>query len=136
MFLLDTNIVSESRKPKPHGGVIAWLAAQEAATLYISAMTVGELQRGIELTRAQDATQAARIEVWLEQVMVSGQMLPLDATVCREWARMMHGQSDTLAEDAFVAATARVHGLTVVTRNVRDFKALGVATLNPFEKVA
>ena len=134
MFLLDTNIVSESRKPKPHGGVMAWLAAQEAATLYISALTIGELQRGIELTRMQDAAKAVEIEAWLEQVVTSGQVLPLDAAVCREWARLMHGRSNTLAEDAFIAATAMVHRLTVATRNVRDFKALGVKTLNPFEK--
>ena len=134
MFLLDTNIVSESRKPKPHGGVMAWLAAQEAATLYISALTIGELQRGIELTRAQDVAKAAEIEAWLEQIVTSGQVLSLDAAVCREWARLMHGRSNTLAEDAFIAATAMVHRLTVATRNVRDFKALGVKTLNPFEK--
>lgn len=134
MFLLDTNIVSESRKPKPHGGVMAWLAAQESATLHISAMTIGELQRGIELTRVQDATRADEIETWLEQVIYSGQVLPMDAAVCREWARLMHGRSNTLAEDAFIAATAIVHRLTVATRNVRDFKALGVKTLNPFEQ--
>ena len=134
MFLLDTNIVSESRKPKPHGGVMKWLAAQEASALYISAMTVGELQRGIELTRAQDAPKARDIEVWLEQVMASGQVLAMDAAVCREWARLMHGRTNTLIEDAFIAATALVHRLTVATRNVRDFKALGVASINPFEQ--
>ena len=136
MFLLDTNIVSESRKPKPHGGVMAWLDAQESNALFISAMTIGELQRGVEIKREQDETKAAQIESWLEQIINSGQLLPLDAAVCREWARLMHGKSDTLADDAFIAATARVNGLTVVTRNVRDFKALGVATLNPFVKVA
>ncbi len=134
MYLLDTNIVSESRKPKPHGGVTAWLAAQEAATLYISAMTIGEVQRGIEMTRTQDAGKTAEIEAWIEQVMVSGQVLPLDAAVCREWARLMHGKSDTLTEDAFIAATALVHRLTVATRNVRAFKSLGVNTINPFER--
>ena len=133
MFLLDTNIVSESRKPKPHGGVMKWLAAQEASTLYISAMTIGELQRGIELTRVQDVTKARDIEVWLDQVMTSGQVLAMDAAVCREWARLMHGRSSTLAEDAFIAATAAVHRLTVATRNVRDFKSLGVKSVNPFE---
>lgn len=135
MFLLDTNIVSESRKPKPHGGVIAWLAAQDTNTLFISAMTIGELQRGVEVTRQQDANKAGQIESWLEQIVASGQLLPLDAAVCREWARLMHGKSDTLTEDAFIAATATVHRLTVVTRNVRDFKALGVPTLNPFQRV-
>ena len=134
MYLLDTNIVSESRKLKPHGGVTAWLDIQEAATLYVSAMTIGELQRGVELTRSQDANKAAVIEAWLEQVMVSGQVLPMDAAVCREWAKLMHGRSNTLTEDAFIAATAIVHRLTVATRNIRDFKALGVKTINPFEQ--
>ena len=96
-------------------------------------MTAGEIQRGIEITREQDAQKAASLESWLERVLASDQVLPLDALVCRAWARLMHGRSDSLAEDAFIAATAVVHGLTVVTRNMRDFKALGVQTLNPFE---
>lgn len=115
---------------------MVWLDAQESNALFISAMTIGELQRGVEVTREQDEDKAAQIETWLEQIVASGQLLALDAAVCREWARLMHGQSDTLADDAFIAATARVHELTVVTRNVRDFKALGVPTLNPFQKVA
>ena len=134
MYLLDTNILSELRKPKPHGGVVAWVTAQDAASLYISAMTIAELQRGIELTRAQDEEKAARIEAWMEQLLFTGQVLAMDAAVCREWARLMHGRSDTLVEDAFIAATARVHRLVVVTRNVRDFKALAAETFNPFEK--
>ena len=132
MFLLDTNVVSELRKPKPHGAVVAWLSAQNTSQLFISAMTAGEIQRGIEITREQDAQKAASLESWLERVLASDQVLPLDAPVCRAWARLMHGRSDTLAEDAFIAATAVVHRLTVVTRNVRDFKALGVVCLNPF----
>ena len=96
-------------------------------------MTAGEIQRGIELTREQDAQKAASLESWLERVLASDQVLPLDAPICRAWARLMHGRSNTLAEDAFIAATASVHSLTVVTRNVRDFKALGVTTLNPFD---
>ena len=133
MFLLDTNVVSELRKPKPHGAVVAWQTAQKTSQLFISAMTAGEIQRGIEITREQDAQKAASLESWLERVLASDQVLPLDALVCRAWARLLHGRSDTLAEDAFIAATAVVHGLTVVTRNVRDFKALGVATFNPFD---
>ena len=132
MYLLDTNIVSELRKPKPHGGVIAWVAAQEASTLFVSAMTIAEIQRGIELTRAQDEPKATRLEQWLDELLVTGQVLALDAAVCREWARMMHRRSDTLVEDAFIAATASVHNLQVVSRNVRDFKSLGLKALNPF----
>lgn len=134
MFLLDTNIVSELRKPKPHGGVVAWISAQDASSLYLSAMTIAELQRGIEMTREQDGEKAGQIEAWLEQLIFTGQVLAMDAAVCREWARFMHRRSDTLVEDAFTAATASVHRLVVVSRNVRDFKAFGVATLNPFER--
>ena len=134
MFLLDTNIVSELRKPKPHGGVVAWVSANDTTSLYLSAMTIAELQHGIEMTREQDADKANEIEVWLEQLMFTGQVLAMDAAVCREWAKLMHRRSDTLVEDAFIAATARVHRLVVVTRNVRDFKTLGVETLNPFER--
>ena len=133
MFLLDTNIVSELRKPKPHGSVVAWISAQDASSLYLSAMTIAELQRGVEMTREQDSEKAGQIEAWLEQLMFTGQVLAMDAAVCRAWAKVMHRRSDTLVEDAFIAATAGVHRLVVVTRNVRDFKTLGVDTLNPFD---
>jgi len=134
MFLLDTNIVSELRKPKPHGGVVAWISAQDASSLYLCAMTIAELQRGVEMTRERDGEKAAQIEAWLEQLMFTGQVLAMDAAVCRAWAKLMHRRSATLVEDAFIAATASVHRLVVVTRNVRDFKTLGVDTLNPFER--
>ena len=132
MYLLDTNVISELRKPKPHGGVLAWVSAQEASTLFVSAMTVAEIQRGIEITRGQDPSKAVEIEAWLDELLVTGQVLALDAGVCREWARLMHQRSDTLTEDAFIAATGIVYRLQVVSRNVRDFKALGVKALNPF----
>ena len=133
MFLLDTNVVSELRKHKPHGAVLAWLEAQAPAGLFISAMTFGELQRGIELTRAQDVNKAAELETWLEDVLASGQVLPLDAPICRAWARLIHRRSEALVEDAFIAASAQVHRLTIASRNVRDFKLLGVTAVNPFD---
>ncbi len=133
MYLLDTNIVSELRKRKPDGGVVAWVSAQEATSLYVSAMTIAELQRGIEITRERDADKALEIEAWLEQLLYTGQVLSLDARVCREWARLMHRRSDALVEDAFVAATAKVHRMRIATRNVRDFRVFGVDTVNPFE---
>ena len=134
MFLLDTNIVSELRKPRPHGAVLDWVYAQQASALYLSAMTIAELQRGIEMTRERDAAKAQQIEAWLEQLLVTGQILAMDAAVCRAWARLMHRRPDALAEDAFIAATATVHRMVVVTRNVRDFRTLGVPTLNPFDR--
>ena len=132
MYLLDTNVVSELRKQRPHGGVVAWLQSLDDAQLYLSAVTLGEIQAGIELTREQNPGKAEEIETWLELVAGAYNVLPMDAATFRAWARLMHRKSDTLYEDAMIAATAKVHGLTVVTRNVSDFKALGLDVFNPF----
>lgn len=135
MFLLDTNIVSELRRPKPHGGVVAWMNSIASKDLYISAMTIGEIQAGIEKTRVTDLEKAAIIERWLDGVEAEFNVLAMDGPVLRQWARLMHRQSNHLIEDAMIAATAGVHNLIVVTRNVRDFATLGVKTLNPFDKI-
>ena len=133
MYLLDTNIVSELRKPRPHGGVVAWLQSTEDVDLHLSAVTLGEIQAGIELTRDQDASKASEIETWLELVAQAYNVLPMDGATFRTWARLMHRRSDTLYEDAMIAATAAVHNLTVVTRNVTDFAKFDVRVLNPFK---
>ena len=132
MYLLDTNVVSELRRPRPHGALLAWLRAVSDADIFLSAVTIGELQAGVEMTREQDPAKAAEIESWLEQVAQAYNVLPMDAGIFRAWARLMHRRSDDLIEDAMIAATAIVHDLTVVSRNVRDFDRLGVKTLNPF----
>jgi len=131
-YLLDTNVVSELRKQRPHGGVVAWLESIDDTQLYLSAVTIGEIQAGIELTREQDSGKAEEIEAWLGLVTDAYNVLPMDAATFRAWARLMHRKSDTLYEDAMIAATAKVHGLTVATRNVSDFNALGIEVFNPF----
>lgn len=133
MYLLDTNVVSELRKPKPHGAVLAWLQGVDDKDLFLSAVTIGEIQAGIEITREQDAAKASQIEQWLDQVASSYNIIPMDAAVFRVWAKLMHKTSDTLMEDAMIAATAKVHQWVVVTRNVSDFKSFGVEVFNPFE---
>ncbi len=131
-FLLDTNVVSELRKQRPHGGVVAWLTSLDDTRLYLSAVTIGETQAGIELTRDQDPAKSTEIEGWLELVANAHNILPMDAATFRAWARLMHGKSDTLYEDAMIAATAKLYGLKVASRNVADFTALGIEVFNPF----
>jgi toxin FitB len=132
MYLLDTNIVSELRKPRPHGGVMAWLRLRDDSELHISAVTLGEIQAGIEITREQDSVKAAEIELWADQVAGLWNVLPMDGRTFRAWAKLMHRRSAALIEDAMIAATAQVHGLQVVTRNVRHFKDFGIAVFNPY----
>ena len=120
------------RKRKPHGGVSAWIRGLEVGQVFFSAVTFGEIQKGIEITRQQDPVKANEIEAWAKQLESASPVLPTDATCFKEYARLMHGRSETFAEDAMIAATARVHGLTVATRNERDFRPLGVATFDPF----
>lgn len=133
MYLLDTNVISELRRVRPHGAVLAWLRGVPDSDLHLSAVTIGELQAGVEITRERDPGKAAEIEAWLDQVAATYNVLAMDARSFRRWARFLHRRSDDLIEDAMIAATAAVHNLTVVTRNVRDFKQFGVPTLNPFK---
>ena len=132
MYLLDTNVVFELRKPRPHGAVLAWLQSVDDRNLHLSAVTLGEIQAGIEITREQDPIKAGEIEAWADEVAVTWNVLPMDAAAFRAWAKLMHRRSDTLIEDAMIAATALAYGLQVVTRNVTDFKDFDVGVLNPF----
>jgi len=131
-YLLDTNVVSELRKPKPHGAVVAWMKTLRPEQIFLSAVTMGELQAGVELTRTNDAAKALEIETWLTMVEASFTALPMDSACFREWARLMVGKSPALIEDAMIAATALVHGLDVATRNERDFRQFQVGAFNPF----
>lgn len=132
MFLLDTNVVSELRKTKPHGAVLAWLNVTHESELFISAVTLGEIQRGIEITRDQNPTKAHDIAQWADRLAATHNILAMDVHAFRVCARFMHRQSEALFEDAMIAATAHVHHLTVVTRNTRDFAAFDVQLLDPF----
>jgi toxin FitB len=132
MYLLDTNIISELRRPRPHAGLIVWLSGLASDQVFISAVTLGELQAGVENARQQDTGRAEIIESWIDDVAASYNVLPMHGGAFRCWARLMHGKPADLIADAMIAATAVVHNLTVVTHNLRDFERLGVPAFDPF----
>ena len=132
MFLIDTNVVSEARKPLPDPFVASWLRGVSDRDLFLSAVTIGELQAGVEKLRKTNPTAAAEIEGWVDQVATVWNILPMDARAFRHWGVLMRDQPGTMIADAMIAATAHVHHLTVVTRNIRDFDRLGVPALDPF----
>jgi predicted nucleic acid-binding protein len=134
VYLLDTNVVSELRKPKPHQGVVEWIRRAPEESLFLSVVSIGEIQAGIEITREQDPQKADEIEAWLTDVAQTYNIVPADAPVFRRWAQLMHRRPDHHLEDALIAATALVRDLVVVTRNVSDFKPFGVRILDPFAK--
>ncbi len=133
VYLLDTNVVSELRRAKPHGAVLEWIETVADTDLHLSAVTIGEIQAGIEITRERDDAKVREIEAWLEAVACAYNILPMDAAIYRCWARLMHNRPDHHIEDAMIAATAIVHNLTVATRNIRDFKPFGVKSFDPFK---
>jgi predicted nucleic acid-binding protein len=132
-YLLDTNIISEIHKPRPHGAVVKWFQGLQDEQICLSAVTLGELQEGIERTRKQDAGKAGAIEAWVNELENSSTVLPMDGRCFREMARMMVGKQEDLLSDVMIAATARLHGLTVATRNEKDFRHLGIEIFNPFK---
>ena len=134
LYLLDTNVVSELRKQRPHGAVASWLGSLHEDQVFLSAVTMGELQAGIELTRVQNSGKAREIEIWAEGLFDSYQVIPMDASCFREWGRLMYRKSGHLVQDAMIAATARVHHLTVATRNEQDFSSFRVEIFNPFRQ--
>lgn len=129
MYLLDTNVVSETRKPGPHAAVVAWLRTVRDDT-HISAVTLGEIQAGIEITRSQDADKARDLEAWLDQLATRSSVLPMDGPTFRRWALIMQEKPGSMCEDPMIAATAQQRDLTVVTRNIRDFTTSAVRTLD------
>ncbi|MGA7217086.1 MAG: type II toxin-antitoxin system VapC family toxin [Candidatus Sulfotelmatobacter sp.] len=117
-YLLDTNVISEVRKTRPHGAVTSWLETLQVEQIFISAVTIGELQTGVELTRKRDPDKAAEIESWLIAVEMSYVFVPMDTACFREWARMVNGRSADLHVDGMIAATARVHGFIRATKRI------------------
>ncbi len=137
MYLLDTNIVSELRKVrlgKADSGVAAWAEEVDAADLYISAITLQELEIGVLRAERRDPAQGAMLRIWLDAHVLpafAGRILPIDAEVARRSAQL-HVPDPRPVRDGLIAATALVHAMTVVTRNTSDFEPTGVATLNPW----
>jgi len=135
-WLVDTNIISEIRKgPRCHPGVAAWWATVEDRDLFLSALTLGEIRRGIENVRHRDPAKAAALERWLHDVSdaFGSRIIGVDPAVADAWGRMSAARSVPVV-DALLAATAQVHDLVLVTRNTADVSGLGIRILNPFEQ--
>lgn len=131
-YLLDTNVISEMRKPKPHGAVSAWLGSLSHDEIRIPAVAIAELQNGVELTRRQNPSRAAELDKWIDRIVATFAVLPMDGPMFRDWARLMIHKQSNLAADAMIAATARAHRLIVATCNVKDFAGFSVQVFNPF----
>jgi predicted nucleic acid-binding protein len=133
MYLLDTVVVSALRRSDRHPAVAAWVAGKRDGDLFISTVTIGEIERGIELRRRQDPAFVADLTVWLGRILAihGDRVLPFDLRAARRWGRLSAGIGNAGA-DIMIAATALENGLTVVTRNVDDFAPTGVPTINPF----
>ena len=131
MYLVDTNVVSEARRGTPQA--VGWLRSIRPDTLYLSALTLGEIMRGVELKRKSDPQAAAHLEGWLRRLRDAhaDRILPVGDAVALEWGRIaaLRPRGDV---DGLIAATAVVHGLIVVTRNVADFQDAGVSVLDPW----
>lgn len=136
MYLLDTNVLSELRtgKPQPDAQVLAWAAGVPLAAQYVSVVTWMEIDIGILRLQRRDAAQAQALQVWFSQVraLFAGRTMPVDEAVVQRCAQL-HVPNPAPPHDALIAATALAHGLTLVTRNVRDFAGMGVELLNPWQ---
>ncbi len=132
-YLVDTNVLSELRRPRPVLPVVEWLRSAPSEGLFLSVLTLGELGWGANLLRTRDQTAAAALDRWIGQLRLQfeNRILPVDLAVAEAWAQLS-AQQQLPAIDGLIAATARAHGLTVVTRNTVDFKRAEVPVLNPF----
>jgi predicted nucleic acid-binding protein len=134
-LLLDTNVLSELRKgPRANARVRGWFAGVASEEIHLSVLVVGELRRGIERVRSRDPRQAVSLERWLSRVVIDhgDRILPIDGRVAEQWGRLTAMRAGSVI-DTLMAATALVHGLILVTRNIGDVAWTGVSVLNPFE---
>ena len=134
-YLLDTNVISELRKgPRAHAGVRAWQAQMSPESVYISVLVVGEIRRGIESLRSRNPVSAAHLDAWLEDIQTAfaDKILPVDVRVAEQWGRW-NARATLPTADGLIAATAKVHGLALVTRNTKDFIGLDLVVVDPFE---
>ena len=136
MFLIDTDVVSALRKRQRHPEIARWVEAQRSADLYLSVVTVGEIERGIERQQRRDPVHAHALAAWLDRLIAlyGDRILAVDLSAARRWGRLSHLIGHEGA-DLLIAATALEHGLTVVTRNVRHFEPTGVPVLDPSSTV-
>jgi toxin FitB len=133
-YLLDTNVISETRKNRADSGVMAFLSAADAAGLFLSVLTLGELRKGVEAKRRTDPIAADRLGAWVDgiETMFADRLLPVDTAVARRWGELSAGRSLPVI-DTLIAATAIDHGLTLVTRNSRDVESTGVPLVDPWQ---
>lgn len=133
-YLLDTNIVSETRKRRPHGGVTKFLDGCDPAQLFLSVLTIGELHKGVAARRRGDADGAAQLAAWVERIerIFADRVLPVDVAVARLWGEFS-AEKTVPVVDTLIAATAITHDLVLVTRNVRDVRATRVVAVNPWQ---
>ncbi len=134
MYLLDTNVLSALRRPERHPAPVLWLRDQRASDVYLSVVTLGEIERGIVRQSTRDPAFARDLARWFEQTLAwfADRVLPVDVATSRRWGRLSASVGNQEI-DLLIAATALEHGLTVVTRNVRHFVGTDVAVFNPFE---
>jgi predicted nucleic acid-binding protein len=134
MYLIDTVVLSELRKPRRDAGLVAWFEGRRTSDLFISVISIGEIERGVARSRAIDPGFAALLAAWLDKVLLlyGERILPVDLDAARRWG-LLSAEIGNESADLLIAATALEHGLTVVTRNVSDFEPTGVAVLNPFD---
>jgi predicted nucleic acid-binding protein len=133
-YLLDTNVISETRKARADSGVMAFLSAAEAAGLFLSVLTLGELRKGVAAKHRTDPGAADQLGAWVDgiETTFADRVLPIDAATARHWGELSANRSLPVI-DTLIAATAISHGLTLVTRNTRDVESTGVPLVDPWQ---